>query len=52
MKIKYILVYYTRSRYLGMKKQHVEIFKSMEDLVHYRNKLEINKNYEIYKQIV
>ena len=51
MKIKFILVYYTKSRYLGMKKQHVEIFKNMEELVNFRNKLG-NVKWEVYKQVL
>ena len=49
--IKFILVYYTSSKYLTMKKQHIKIFNNMNDLVNYRTKLKIKK-YEIYKQIV
>ena len=49
--IRYILVYYNKSRYLGMKKEHIEIFNSMEELINYRNKHKIHY-YEIYKQIV
>lgn len=52
MKIKFILVYYTRSKYLGMKKEHVEIFDNFEDLVKRRNNLKIKTDYQIYKQIV
>lgn len=52
MKIKFILIYYTRSRYLGMKKEHIEIFDSFEALVKRRNYLKIRKDYQIYKQIV
>ena len=52
MKIKFILVYYTRSKYLGMKKEHFEMFDSFEDLVKRRNQLGIRKDYKIFKQIV
>lgn len=51
MKIKYILIYYTKSKYLGMKKQHIEIYNNLEELVYYREKRNIN-NYEMYKQII
>lgn len=51
MKIKFILVYYTRSKYLGMKKQHIEVYSNLKDLVFYREKRNIEE-YEIYKQIV
>ena len=51
MKIKYILVYYTRSKYLGMTKQHIEIFDNMEELLKYRKKHDISI-YQMYKQIV
>lgn len=39
--IKYILLYYTRSRYLGMKKQRIELFKTKKELINYmyKNKL-------------
>lgn len=49
--IKFILVYYVRSRYLGMKKQHIEIFNTMEDLLEFRREHKI-KVYEMYRQIV
>ena len=50
MKIKYILVYYEKSRYLGMEKQRIEIFNNLEELIKYRDKHGVKK-YEIYKQI-
>lgn len=49
--IKFILVYYNRSKYIGMKKQHIKIFNNMQDLVYYRDKNGI-KNFEIYKQVI
>ena len=51
LKIKFILKYYTRSKYIGMKKEHLKIFKTMEDLIDFRTDHKI-KEYEIYKQIV
>ena len=51
MKIKFILIYYTRSRYFGMRREHILIFRSIEDLVSFREKHEI-EDYEMYKQIV
>ena len=49
--IKFILVYYLRSKYLGMEKRHIEIFNNMEELVKFREAKNIKK-YEIYKQII
>ena len=51
MMIKYILVYYVRSRYLGMKRERIEIFNSLEELVKYRTKHGI-KQYEMYRQVI
>ena len=51
LKIKFILKYYTKSKYIGMKKEHLKIFKTMEDLIDFRTDHKI-KEYEIYKQIV
>lgn len=50
MKIKYILIFYTKSRYFGMKRQHIEIYNNLEELVFYRERRNI-ENYEMYKQI-
>lgn len=39
--IKYVLIYYVRSKYLGMKKQRIELFKTRKELTNYmyKNKL-------------
>ena len=50
-KIKFILVYYTKSRYLGMKKENIKIFNNIEDLIFYRERHGI-EDYQMYKQMV
>ena len=50
--IKYILVYYTKSKYFGMVKQHIEIFNNMEEMIKFREKVRYLYSYEIYKQVV
>ena len=51
MKIKFILRWYTNSRYFGMKREHLKIFNDILDLVEFRENNEI-EDYEMYKQII
>lgn len=51
MKIKFILRYFEKTKYLGMKKEHIKIFKTMEDLIDFRDDHKI-KDYEIYRQVI
>ena len=51
MKIKYILRWFTNSRYFGMKREHLKIFDDLLELVEFRENNEI-ENYEMYEQII
>lgn len=52
MMINFILIYYTRGRYLGMKRQHIEFFETQKELTNfmYKHKLTLNNSY-IYELI-
>lgn len=49
--IKFILRWFTNSRYFGMKREHLKIFDNIEELIEFRENNEI-EDYEIYKQII
>ena len=51
MKIKFILRWFTASKYFGMQKEHIKLFDDMNDLVDYRSDHNI-KQYEIYRQVI
>lgn len=50
--IKYVLIYYVRSKYLGMKKQRIELFKTRKELTDYmyKNKLTLD-NCQVFEEI-
>ena len=51
MRIKFILRWFTSSKYFGMQKEHIKLFDDMNDLVDYRSDHKI-KHYEIYRQVI
>lgn len=49
--IKFILRWFTNSRYFGMKREHLKIFEDIEELIEFRKNNKI-MNYEMYKEIL